>query len=129
MGIHSTRDCVRLDIIHSVYKSVTEYEKLPEGDLYPTKKDVLLKQIRVKKWLRKDGITSIEEYVTTKNTIAKSRCIVFDKYSGKFYAAFHSIEEVMFHLEGNPMKKPICFNNDINLYPAGSQVHKHTAGR
>lgn len=128
MGVHSTRDCVRLDIIHSVYKSVTEYEKLPEGDLYPTKKDVLLKQIRVRKWLRKDGITSIEEYVTTKNTIAKNRCIVYDKYSGKFYAVSHSVEEVMYHLEGHPMKNQIGFNNDLNIHPSGTQVHKHRTG-
>lgn len=128
-SIVSTSESVRLDVVHSVYKTKLEYEQLPEGELFPNKREVLQKQIRVKKWFKKEGITSVEEYVTAKNRISKSRSIVFDKYSGRFYATFHSADEVMRNIETQPYKNQIGFTYDTKIYPAGAQVHQYKKRR
>lgn len=129
MPIRTTSDSVQLEVVHSVYKFKVEYEQMPEGDLFPNRKEVLHKQIRVKKWFKKEAITSVEEYVTVKNTIAKSRSIVFDKYSGKFYATFHNPEEVIKCIEPQSYKNQIGFTYDTKVYPAGSQIHQHKTRR
>lgn len=127
--IQSHGDSVRLEVVHSVYKTKVEYEKMPEGEMYPTQKEKLVKQIRVKKWFKKEAITSVEEYVTVKNTIAKNRSVVFDKYSGKFYATFHGAQEVINNIEPQPYKNQIGFTHDTKIYPAGSQIHQHKKRR
>jgi len=127
--IHCTPDSVRLEVVHSVYKSKVEYEHMPEGELFPVKKEVFQKQIRVKKWFKKEAITSVEEYVTIKNTIAKNRSIVFDKYSQKFYATFHHPEDVIKNIEPQSYKNQIGFTHDTKIYPAGSQIHQHKKRR
>lgn len=124
-----TADSIQLEVVHSVYKDKLEYERLPDGDLFPTKKEVFKKQIRVKKWFKKEAITSVEEYVTSKNTIAKSRSIVFDKYSGKFYATYHNPTEVMRNIEPQSYKNQIGFTHDTKIYPAGSQIHEYKKRR
>jgi hypothetical protein len=129
MPIRITSDSIQLEVVHSVYKERVEYERLPEGESYPVKKEVLQKQIRVKKWFKKEAITSVEEYVTVKNTIAKNRSIVFDKYSGKFYATFHHPEEVIKNIEPQSYKNQIGFTHDTKIYPAGSQIHKYKERR
>lgn len=125
MSIVCTHDSVRLEIVHSVYKNKLVYEKMPEGELFPNKKEVLHKQLRVKKWFKKDGITSVEEYVTAKNTVAKSRSVVFDKYSGRFYATYHKMDDIMKHLMPQPYKNQIGFSYDTKVYPAGPQIHEY----
>lgn len=128
-SIVSTMESIRLDVVHSVYKTKLEYEQMPEGELFPSKKEVLQKQIRVKKWFKKEGITSVEEYVTSRNTISKSRCIVFDKYSGRFYATFHNAEEVMKIIETQPYKNQIGFTYDTQIHSARPQVYQHKKRR
>lgn len=129
MPIHTTNESVRLDIVHSVYKNTVKYEQLPEGEMFPVKKETLHKQIRVKKWFKKEAITSVEEYVTSRNRIAKSRSVVFDKYSQKFYATFHNAEEVIRSIEPQSYQNKIGFNYDTKVYPSGSQIHQHKKGR
>lgn len=129
MPIETTGDSIRLEIVHSVYKSKVEYEILSEGEVFPNKKEVLKKQMRVKKWFKKECISSVEEYVTSKNKVARKRSIVFDKYSGKFYATFHSPEEIINKIEHNSCKSPIGFNYDNKIQPAGSQLRQHKKRR
>jgi hypothetical protein len=129
MAIQSHGDSVRLEVVHSVYKTKVHYEKMEGGDLFPAQKDILVKQIKVKKWFKKEAITSVEEYVTVKNTIAKNRSIVFDKYSGKFYATFHGAQEVINTIEPQSYKNQIGFTYDTKIYPAGSQIHQHKKRR
>lgn len=76
--IQLTRDNIRLSLVHQVYR-----------------KETLQKEITVQKWFKRDGIVSVEEYVTVENKIAKSRSIVTDKYTGRSYATFHSPEEIV----------------------------------
>jgi hypothetical protein len=85
---------------------------------------VLIKQLHVNKWFKKDGITSVEEYVTAKNTIAKNRSIVFDKYSGRFYATYHSASDVMNSITG-PNANQIGFRHDTQIHATRPQVYKH----
>lgn len=125
--IQSVQDSICLSIVHSVTKQKTVYQKLSGGEDYPEQKEVLVKQIHVRKWFRKDGITSVEEYVTAKNTIARNRSIVFDKYSGRFYATFHSSEEIMQNIVSSV--NPIGFKHDTKIYSGGSQIHQHKKGR
>lgn len=122
-------ESIQLEIVHSVYKSKMEYEKLADGELYPNRKEVLDKQIRVRKWFKKEAITSVEEYVTTKNTIAKNRCIVYDKYSGKFYAAFHHPDDVMSEIEPKPIENKIGFTHDNKIHSSGPQIYQHKKRR
>lgn len=125
MPIRCSQDSVQLQVVHSVFKSTVEYEQMPGGDQFPTQKDKLVKQIRVKKWFKKEAITSVEEYVTSKNTIAKNRCVVFDKYSGKFYATFHHPEEVIQSIEPQSYKNQIGFTHDTKIHSPRSQIHQY----
>lgn len=56
--------------------------------------EVIFKELFTKKWFRRDGITTIEEYITTKKTIAKTRSTIFDTFTGRLYVVNHTIEEV-----------------------------------
>lgn len=126
--IRSVQDNVCLSIVHSVTKQKTVYQKLSGGESFPEQKEVLIKQLHVNKWFKKDGITSVEEYVTAKNTIAKNRSIVFDKYSGRFYATYHSASDVMNSITG-PNANQIGFRHDTQIHTTRPQVHKHKGGR
>lgn len=122
-------DCILLDVVHSIYKSKTVYQKMEGGDLYPEKKEILLKQIKVKKWFRKECISSVEQYVTSKNKIAKNRSVIFDKFSGRFYATYHSPEDIIRNISATPITQPIGFAYDLNIHPSKSQVQQHRTRR
>ena len=123
--MQTTAEDIQLEIVHSVYKNKVVYEKLAGGEVYPEKKEVLVKQIKVKKWFKKEAIVSVEEYVTTKNKVAKTRSIVFDKYSSRFYATYHNADEVMRNINNRSRNTQIGFTNDTNIHPAGSQIQKY----
>lgn len=122
-------DSVALDVVHSVYKTKTIYQKMEGGELFPERKEILVKQIKVKKWFKKECISSIEEYVNSKNKISKKRSVVFDKYSGRFYATFHSPQEVIQAISTQPMNNSIGFKHDTNIHPATTQIQQHRTRR
>lgn len=126
--IKRVEDSICLSIVHSVTKQTTVYQKLSGGDEYPEQKEVLVKQIHVRKWFRKDGITSVEEYVTRKNRVARNRSVVFDKYSGRFYETFHSAAEVMDNIYSSA-PNPIGFRHDTQIHTRGPQVYEHKGRR
>jgi hypothetical protein len=119
--IVSVQDNIKLSIVHSVTKQKVKLVKTEDGTSYPSAQEVNVKQLHVQKWFKKDGITSVEEYVTAKNTIAKSRCIVFDKYSGRFYATFHSAKDVIESIS-YVKTNPIGYDT---VHSTRSQVHKY----
>ncbi len=90
----STDEDVQVSLIHSIYKTQTKTIINDTGEKIELERDTLVKEIRVKKWFKKEAIVSIEEYVTTKHTVAKQRSIIFDKYSNKHYATHHNIEDL-----------------------------------
>lgn len=118
-------ETIQLNVVHSVYKDKIVNTTLPGGENYPEKKSVLVKQMRVKKWFRKDAITSVEEVVTTKNTVAKKRSIIFDKYSGRFYEVYHTPGEILDQI--NPRSvNPIGYNTyDSKIHTTRPQIHQH----
>ena len=122
-------ETIALYVVHSIYKTKTIYQKIEGGELFPEKKEVLVKQIKVKKWFKKECISSIEEYVNSKNKISKHRSVVFDKFSGRFYATFHSPQDVLSQISSTPMNNPIGFNYDNNVHPSTSQVQQHRTRR
>lgn len=121
-------ETIELKVVHSIYKEKVVTTKLAGGEEYPEKINVLVKQIGVTKWFRKDAITSVEEVVTAKNTLAKNRSIIFDKYSGRFYETYHSPREVLEQINARSVN-PIGFTYDTKIYPAGSQIHQHKGRR
>ena len=127
MKIQNVQDNICLSIVHSVTKQKTVYQKLSGGEDYPEQKEVLVKQLHVRKWFRKDGITSVEQYVTAKNKIARNRSIVFDKYSGRFYATFHSTDDVMLNITS--AVNPIGFKHDTQIHFGRSQIQQPKKGR
>ena len=98
-------DTVQLSLIHPIYKSVSVSAVDENGNSLVMKKDKLVKQIAIKKWFRKDAIDSVEEYVTTKNTIAKNRCIIHDAMSNSYYQTFHNPDELWFILRKEPTER------------------------
>lgn len=121
---------IQLSVVHSVYKNKVIYQKLEGGELYPEKKEVLVKQIKVKKWFRKEAIVSVEEYVNSKNKISPNRSVIFDKFSGRFYATFHSPTEVLQHIDPKQPTNLIGFNRyDTNIHSSKSQIQQYRTRR
>lgn len=92
--IRVDQDDISLLLVHSIYKTKFINRKTPDGKYEVLEKQVLVKELRVNRWFRKDGIISIQEYVTSRNTIAKKRCLIYDKYSNQYYLVSHSMEQV-----------------------------------
>lgn len=90
---------VCLALINPVYKKTTSYIKTTNGELIKGQKEKFHKETQVLKWIDLDAIVSIEEYITKKGEVAKSRSIIFDKYSNKFYATWHSVHEIIEAIE------------------------------
>lgn len=88
-----------LILVNPVYKKVTEIVRTPDGKLVKERKDKLQKETRVIKWVDRDAIISVEEYITRKGDIAKKRSIVYDKYTNRFYATWHTVNEILEVLE------------------------------
>lgn len=126
----SYSETIELSIIHSVYKSKTVYQQLEGGELYPEKKEVLVKQIKVKKWFLKEAIISVEQYVTSRNKICNKRSVIYDKFSARFYATYHSPQEILENI--NPITKTsqIGFLHEhSNIHPSKSQVRQQRGRR
>lgn len=120
MNIPMMKDSICLSVVHSVTRKKVVYKKLSGGDEYPEETEVIIKEIPVKKWFKKDGITSVEEYITSKNTIAKNRSVVFDKFTSRFYATFHSPDQVLNCIyPANPI------GYDTTIYSSRPQIHKY----
>jgi hypothetical protein len=93
-NITTTEDSVHLYLITPIYEMRNRV--VLNGDVKvkePYQK--LVKELRTRKWIKKDAIVSVDDYVNSKHQVSKNRSIIFDKYSNKFYAADHSIDEVV----------------------------------
>jgi len=82
-----------LYVVQRVYKTI-KYKVKTEDGVQEVEDDVYVKEIYVKKWFIRDSITSIEQYIGRNNKPAKTRCIVFDKYTGKHYPVAHAMDDV-----------------------------------
>jgi hypothetical protein len=119
--IKSTPDSIELTLIQSVYKRVytTREGQETEEDL------VLHKQVKVLKRFERTCIGSVEQCLNAHNKVSKTKCIVYDKFSGKFYEVAHPYEEVNFVVFGQqPSPNPIGFQNVNRVHTRKSQVCK-----
>lgn len=101
--IRSTVDAIELEVVHPVYKTKTKKKATGEVE----KVEVLDRELKIKKWFLKEAITSAEEYVDGRNRVSKSKCVVYDKYSSRFYAVWHSKDEVWTAKHSNTNNKSI----------------------
>jgi hypothetical protein len=99
-GVERKGQKIRLSLIHPIYKKVTLIKRTREGIVTKEQTNKLVKEIRVIKWINWDAIISVEEYVTSTGTIAKNRCIIYDKYTNRHYATWHPIDHVLDVIEG-----------------------------
>ena len=88
--IKVTPQSIQLNLIQPIYK--VKFIESESG--HPIEQEKLVKELRVKKWFELTAISSVEECITSKNQIAKKRCVIYDRYAGKFYCAAHPPEEV-----------------------------------
>lgn len=120
--IKSTPDSIELTLIQSVYKRVQRFKDGTEDfedDL------VLHKQVKILKRFERNSIGSVEQCLNAHNKVSKTKCIVYDKFSGKFYEVAHPYEEVNFVVFGNEQSpNPIGFNNGSKVFTRKSQVQK-----
>ena len=108
--IIATEDYLHLYLITPIYEVRTRSVNI-DGVKSNEQYQKLVKELRTRKWIKKDAIVSVDDYVTSKHEISKNRSIIFDKYSNKFYATNHSTEEVIECLNQKTFNKPkIGFN-------------------
>ena len=97
---------IELLIVHPIYKTSTVYTRHGE-DEFPEEEQVLVKEIKLRKWFHREAITSIEEYVGKNNKVLKTRSMIFDRFSSRFYVTWHSIDEILLLIE--KPKQPIGY--------------------
>lgn len=93
-------DSIEFNVITSIYKDKVIHKKV-DGVRTPVKSSILVKELRLKKWIQKKYVTSVDEYLTTKNTIAKNRAIIYDSNANKFFAVNHPMKDIVNRL--NPV--------------------------
>lgn len=99
---------IELIISHPIYKTTTVYEKHGE-DEFPEERQVLVREISIRKWFHRDAITSVEEYVGKNNQVSKKRSMIYDRFSSRFYVTYHSIDELLQRID--KPKQPIGFSH------------------
>lgn len=82
-------DSIVLTIIHQIFQDVKGFEMI-NGTRQEYVHTKLVKQIRKIKWIKKEGITMVDEYITPKTlSISKKWCVIYDKFSNEYYVAAH----------------------------------------
>lgn len=104
-------DDIELKLIQSIYKSRKVKTKDETGKKVTVSKKILHKEIRVSRWFRKHDVVSVQEYITSRNTIATNRCLILDNRTNQFYVVSHSLKEVRSALKSKPIKNQIGFNH------------------
>lgn len=107
--IRVDEDDVELKLVHPVYKNKKVKVKDENGKNISVTKKVLHKELRVSRWFRKNDVVSVQQYITSRNTVSTTRCIILDNRTNQFYAVFHSIDQVRSALQPNPIKNQIGF--------------------
>jgi hypothetical protein len=108
---------ITLYVISPVYKTKLKTVKDGLGNIVknedgkPVKgyEEVWHKDIRLKTIFQKDAITLRGETLDRKNKPCKKRCVIYDKYIGKFFTIAHSLSELEQALNGVDENTPIGF--------------------
>lgn len=110
-GLERKGQKIRLSLVHPIYKTVTLIKRTREGTVTKEQTNKLVKEIRVTKWINWDAIVSVEEYVTSTGTIAKNRCIIYDKYTNRHYATWHPLDHILDAIEGTRKDNAVGFKS------------------
>lgn len=106
-------DSIQLIVSHKVYGRKVVITRSATGEAVPEELDVMVKEVKLVKWFKKDGIVSVEETMQKDNRVSKTRSVIFDRYSGRFYETFHPVSSVMRSLyESTLNKSSIGFINN-----------------
>lgn len=102
----SDKDSTKIEVrvVHEVYQTRKEFITV-DGKQQVIEKRKLVKELFPIKSIFKDAITSVDEAITLKNTISKTRAIIFDKYSQTFYLIDHSAASIRELLAHKPKTK------------------------
>lgn len=122
--IIESSDGLELFTITPIYQSRTKTINI-DGVMTKVEKRVLKKELHTKKWIRKESITSVENYITHKNIISNNRSIIFDKFSNKYFAVAHNTDNMIDVMNGSKQNvSTIGFiqrnNNDLKIYRKGA---------
>ena len=84
---------IELKVIVPIIKIKQVPVETEQGTMY-MEKEIFQKEIIQKRVFKIEGIKSYGEYITTRNTIAKQRCTIFDSYTGREYLVRHNYKEI-----------------------------------
>jgi hypothetical protein len=100
-------DYVTLTILHTLVHQKTKNTKVKDEDgnivVVPISYEVKGRTLYLSYTCRIDGISSISNHINDRNRIVTTKCIIFDRFSGRDYLVNNSIEEV---------KQAILFRNN-----------------
>ena len=89
---------VTFTILHTLVKQKTKNTKAQDEDgnivVVPITYEVKGKTLYLTRICRIDAISSIDNYINDNNRIIKTKCVIFDRFSGRDYLVNNSIEEV-----------------------------------
>jgi hypothetical protein len=96
--IYIENEYVSFTIIHvTIKKKIKNTSVVGENGekmVIPVEYEVKDKTLYLSYTCRIDGISSISSHINDRNQFVKSKCIVFDRYSGRDYLVNNSVEEV-----------------------------------
>jgi len=94
-------DYIEIDVIAEKYKRKLTKVKGEDGNFIKEGKkyvkqytDSYIGSYLVPTTFYKEGITLYSPAITMRDTVLKTRCTIYDKYSNKFYLVNHSKEEL-----------------------------------
>lgn len=64
------------------------------GRIIKEERDIFIKDVFMSTEFLLDGITFHGKTLTKSGTVAKQRCIIFDRYTGQYFTVAHSLEEI-----------------------------------
>lgn len=102
--IVESHDCIQVTTIQTLYKTKKVKDKVIEEYV---NKEYFYKEIKVKRWCRKENIPVVQEYINSRNQVSKVRCMIYDRSTNTFHLLDHSPEQV---IEAIERKNKIGFN-------------------
>lgn len=96
--------CINFKVIVPIYKDKTVI-KIIDGVKTNVVTRVLTKELRLETCMRIDGITKVDQYITSKNTISKTRSLIYDRYTNKYYTVDHPKDKILAALKTKPTNK------------------------
>lgn len=91
-------DYVTFTILHTLVKQKTKNTKVKDEEgndvIIPVTYEVKGKTLYLTHICRIDAVSSISNHISDTNRIIKTKCVIFDRFSGRDYLVNNSIEEV-----------------------------------